>query len=545
MACPKFGRGLSGFKVATGLDRKWRMSSFVGVASRVIRKLALGLMFLATAAAAQQGSTRPREFIPGRLSQLEEIPASRLRTRLDGLPAAARGRALQTLRNFHFTELDLNSLETDSEGGVFYVDMFPPTPADAKVDGAAALGSAEPVVAPAAVPVSPFPASLVFHSKPGAANVIYLNFAGEIVTNTAWNASLSRTQIPAVAFSTDADFTSFSDAEQTAIKSAWLRVAEDYAPFNVDVTTERPATLGATVAMALITRNTDADTNANPSSAAGGVAYVSVFGNGNYAYYRPAWIYYNNLGNNESYIAEAASHELGHNLGLSHDGKTDGTEYYGGHGTGDISWGPIMGTGYGRSVSEWSKGDYYLANNTQDDLATIATRIPYQTDDHGDTPAAATPLVITGGTNIVSTRPDTDPSNLSPANKGILERTTDVDVFSFSTGNGPVNLTVNPWTMPSGTRGGNVDLLLELRDAAGSLIVTNNPSSQTLAQIQTTLSVGKYYLHIRNTGTGDPLVSAPTGYTVYGSLGQYFISGYLSPSPAAPAPPSNLRIVFN
>lgn len=502
-------------------------------------------MFLATAAAAQQGSPRPREFVPGRMSQLEEIPAGRLRTRLDRLSTTARDRALETLRNFHFTELDLNSLETDSEGGIFYVDMFPPAPSDTGVDGTAALDPSEPVVAQAAVPVSPFPASLAFHSKPGAANVIYLNFAGESVTNTAWNTSLSRTQILAVAFSTDTDFTSFSDAEQTAIQRAWLRVAEDYAPFNVDVTTERPATLGSTVAMALITRNTDANNNANPSSAAGGVAYVSVFGNGSYPYYRPAWIYYNNLGNNESYIAEAASHELGHNLGLSHDGKTDGTEYYGGHGTGDISWGPIMGTGYGRNVSEWSKGDYYLANNTQDDLATIASRIPSRTDDHGDTPAAATPLVITGGTNIVSTRPDTDPSNLNPANKGILERNTDLDVFSFITGNGPVNLTVNPWTMPSGTRGGNVDLLLELRDTSGLLIMTNNPSSQTLAQIQTTLSVGKYYLYIRNTGTGDPLASTPAGYTAYGSIGQYFISGYLSPSPAAPAPPSNLRIVFH
>ena len=297
--------------------------------------------------------------------------------------------------------------------------------------------------------------------------------------------------------------------------------------------------------MALITRNTDADGNANPSSSAGGVAYVGIFGNGSYYRYRPAWIYYNNLGNNESYIAEAAAHEIGHNLGLSHDGKTDGTEYYGGHGTGDISWGPIMGTGYGRNVSEWSKGEYYLANNTQDDLATIASYISYRSDDHGDTPATATPLVLTGGTNIVSTRLDTDPTNLHPANKGILEHNTDVDVFSFTTGSGPISLTVNPWIMPSGTRGGNLDVLLELHNQSGSLLLTNNPASQTLAQIQTTLSAGKYYLYIRNTAAGDPLASTPTGYTVYGSLGQYFISGYLSPSPAAPPPPSNLRIVIN
>ena len=45
-----------------------------------------------------------------------------------------------------------------------------------------------------------------------------------------------RTTIPAVAFSTDSDFATFSTAEQTAIKRIWQRVAEDYAPFDVDVT---------------------------------------------------------------------------------------------------------------------------------------------------------------------------------------------------------------------------------------------------------------------------------------------------------------------
>jgi hypothetical protein len=516
------------------------MRSFVVAAPAALRTLTLCLVLLALTAMAQSNSTRPREFIPGGLTRLDELPTGRFRSHLDSLPAPARQRALTALQHFHFTELDLNSLHADADGGLFYADVFPAAP----VAGAAA-DDAPPGVAQAAVPVSPFPAGLVFHSKPGSPYVIYLNFAGENVTSTAWNSSLGRTPIPAVAFSTDSDFSTYSDAEQTAIKRVWLRVAEDYAPFDVDVTTERPAVLGATVAMALITRNTDANTNANPSSSAGGVAYVGVFGNASYATYRPAWIYYNNLGNDESYIAEAASHEVGHNLGLSHDGKTDGTEYYGGHGTGDISWGPIMGTGYNRNVSQWSKGDYYLANNTQDDLGTIASRIPYRTDDHGDTPATATPLVVTGATNLVVTRPDTDPTNLNPANKGILERTNDVDVFSFETGDGPVSLAVNPWTMPSGTRGGDVDLLLELRDSAGALLLTNNPAAQTLAQIQTTLAAGKYYLSIRNTGTGDPFASTPTGYTAYGSLGQYFISGYLSATSAAPAPPTNLRIVSN
>jgi hypothetical protein len=495
------------------------------------------LLFSAAIAAAQPSPPRPREFRPGSWNRIEDLPTGRLRTQIDGLPPAGRLRAFQWLQNFHFTDLDLKSLHADSDGGIFYADTFSLEPAPAAVESS-------PSVAQAAVPVNPFPAGLVLHSKPGAPNVLYLNFTGENVSGTAWNISLNRSVIPALAFSTDSDYSTFNDAEQVAIKRIWQRVAEDYAPFNVDVTTERPATFGTQTAHALITLSTDANGAANPSSTSGGVSYVNVFGTAGYASYRPSWIYFDNLANTESYIAEATSHEIGHNMGLSHDGKTDGTEYYGGHGSGDTSWGPLMGTGYNRNVSQWSDGEYYLANNTEDDLAIIAGKLSYSPDDHGDTPATATPLVITTGTNVVSTTPENDPANAYPANKSILERNTDVDVFSFVSGNGPVNLTVNPWIMPSGTRGGNLDVLVELYDAYGGLILTNNPSGTTYAQVQTTLSIGRYYLYVRNSGAGDPMSSTPTGYTSYGSLGQYFISGTIT-APVSPPPPTQLRVTVS
>lgn len=486
--------------------------------------LALGVTLLvafATESPGQPSPPRDRQFTPGSLRRLEDLPSGRFREQLDRLPGNARLRALDWLQRLHFTELDLDSLHADQDGGVFFADEFTVEPT--------AEATEPPGIGEAAVPVSPFPASLIFHSRPGAPNVIYLNFAGETVTGTAWNTSLNRTSIPAVAFSTDADLSTYSDAEQAVIKRVWLRMAEDFAPFDVDVTTERPAVFTSRTAHALITRNTDANGDPNPSTSAGGVAYVNVFASGSHATYRPAWVYHNNLSNSEANIAEAASHEIGHNLGLSHDGKTDGASYYNGHGSGDTSWGPIMGTGYGRNVSQWSKGEYYLANNTEDDLGTIVGKLTYRADDHGDTRPAATALVLTG-TNVVSTTPENDPANANPANKGVFSSSADVDVFSFVTGNGPMSLRVNPWIMPSGTRGGNLDVRLELYNEAGVLLLTNSPASNTYATIQTNLTDGLYFLSVRNTGVGTPLATSPSGYTAYGSLGQYFISGYLRPS---------------
>lgn len=476
-----------------------------------------------------------REFRPGSVDQLSDVPEGRLRSQIERLPLPARNRALVWLDNFHFTDRDLESLQVDPSGAIYYADQAPPL-------ANSAPGSV-PETAGASVPVTPFPADLIFHSRPGAPNVLYLNFSGENVSGTAWNNSIGRSSIPAVPFSSDSDISTFSDAEQLKIRRIWQRVAEDFSSFEIDVTTERPSSFGPRTAHALITRNTDANGDPNPSSAAGGVAYVGVFGSGSYSNYRPAWVYSNNLSGDDSYIAEATSHEIGHNLGLSHDGTTSGSEYYGGHGSGDISWGPIMGASYNRNVTQWSKGDYRGANNSQDDLATIASKLSYRYDDHGDTSSSASPLSIAGGTDVISSTPETDPDGLASANKGVLDTTADVDVFSFATGSGPIQLAVNSWVSPSGrTVGGNLDVSLKLYDAGGTLILSDNPSDDTQASVSAQLSEGIYYLHVGNSGTGDPLAASPSGYTEYGSTGQYFISGFVVPSGLVIPPGAELSI---
>jgi len=50
-----------------------------------------------------------------------------------------------------------------------------------------------------------------------------------------------------------------------------------------------------------------------------------------------------------------------------------------------------MGAAFDRNVTQWSKGEYYLANNTQDDLAIIAGKdhLPHgRPRKHGSTATA-------------------------------------------------------------------------------------------------------------------------------------------------------------
>jgi hypothetical protein len=363
---------------------------------------------------------------------------------------------------------------------------------------------------------APFPTSQTFqlHSNAGSNFTIYLDFDGHVTSGTSWNSSFTGGQnIVTPAYDFDGIASSFSTAELDRIQFIWQRVSEDFSPFDVNVTTQDPGT-------AALARSGTSDTQWGVrvvvgggssdwyGSSVGGVAYVGSF---NWQTDTPAFVFENDLGNgNEKYTAEAISHEVGHSLGLSHDGTTS-QSYYSGHGSGDTGWAPIMGSGYSQNLTQWSRGQYSGANNTQDDLLIITSNngFGYRLDDHGGANGTATSLTVSGST---------------VASGGIIERTSDIDVFTFSTTGGTVNLTVNPFE-----RGPNLDILAELYDAANTLIASSNPLNLLDATISTAVSAGQYFLHVGGVGKGDPL---STGYSDYGSLGQYFISGSV-PAPSA------------
>ncbi|MCE9518326.1 MAG: hypothetical protein K8R87_01970 [Verrucomicrobia bacterium] len=225
---------------------------------------------------------------------------------------------------------------------------------------------------------APFADSQTFllHSKPGASKVIYLDFNGNTTSGTPWNDSFGLNLVTPT-YDIDATPASFSTTELANIQVIWQSVAEDFAPFDVDVTTQDPG-------VEALRKTSPEDLYYGVrvciggssfdwyGASAGGVAYINSF---DWNTDSPAFVFPSQLGGgNPKFVAEAAAHEAGHSLGLHHEGLTNGTTYYQGQG----DWAPIMGDSYYREITQWSIGNYANANNTEDQLALINGFLPYR-----------------------------------------------------------------------------------------------------------------------------------------------------------------------
>jgi pre-peptidase/reprolysin-like metallo-peptidase family M12B len=346
------------------------------------------------------------------------------------------------------------------------------------------------------------------HSKAGSNRVIYLDFDGHTVTNTAWNTNGKPATVNITPYDTDGNPSNWSTTEQNVVREVWARVAEDYAPFDVDVTTQAPAE-------SAIDRSGSSDQQygtrvvIDPTSwyqsgcGCGGVAYVGVYDStSQHAYYQPALVFTKGVGTGAKNIAEAASHEAGHNVGLSHDG-TASVGYYAGHN----AWAPIMGVGYSKAISQWSKGEYSGANNKEDDFAVIGQNgLALRADDHGNGTTDATALSLGATVN------------------GIYASDSDVDTFRIDLSAGTFTFAANSTAV-----GGDLDIKLQLLNSAGTVVATADPASGQSnagtptglsASIRQQVAAGRYYLRVDNTGYGDPL---NTGYSTYGSRGAYSV----------------------
>ena len=186
-------------------------------------------------------------------------------------------------------------------------------------------------------------------------------------------------------------------------------VAEDFAPFDVNVTNVRSVFDNTDSQKRVMVISTPTD-DAQPDS--GGVAFLDSFIDD-----LVCWNF--NLNDTIS-AADTISHEVGHTLNLEHDGYQDSEgreEYYDGHSAGKEFWVPIMGSAYSPTISQWSKGEYFNANQTEDDLVIMSQYgISFRIDDFGN--SSDTAHTITLGQQII-------------ALDGIINQRNDIDVFTI------------------------------------------------------------------------------------------------------------------
>lgn len=352
----------------------------------------------------------------------------------------------------------------------------------------------------------------VLNSYPSAtAAVIFLDFDGYYVSGTMWNVN--------------GPFTcNSSGLTTTQMTEVFNRVAEDYRPFNINITTDETkynAALSTRRMRVIITTS-----NEWYGTGAGGVAYINSFTWGDNT---PCFVFSALQNYNPKNIAEAASHEAGHTLGLRHQSSYNSScvklsDYNWGQGTGEIGWAPIMGASYNENMSLWNSGPNSLGCSIiQSDLSVITNAtngFGYRTDDHTDVTSTATNATF-------------DASGLFTIS-GVIEKNDDKDMFKFTMPTfGRFQLNAIPYNVGTGNAGSDLDLLVDLIDGSNTVVGSYNPGNLLSSVMDTFINAGTYYLRIDGKGN----IYAPE----YGSLGSYSLQAIYTDGALLPVRRLELR----
>jgi len=335
---------------------------------------------------------------------------------------------------------------------------------------------------------------LNLESMPGAQKTVYLDFTGHQSVNNGWGHNVNfpawdRNGNPGV----------FTDAEKQEIIDHWLEVTEDFAPFQINVTTKDPG-------LAALTKSGGGDTSygirvvmtqvtSGFGAGTGGIALLGTFDNSDDT---PCFVF------NKGVTAGpmSASHEAGHTLALQHDGL-NGSTYHPGSSGGEPSWGPIMGAPFGRTLVQWSNGDYPGATQSiQQDITIITNSIngvSFVEDDHPDT--------LFGGTPITS-------GDVIP---GLITSIGDIDSFGFNAFGGDVTIEVRP-----SAQAPNLDAKYNLYRGSPPMLIEQFSPPDTINAIKTysKLEPGSYTVAVE--GGYQEQTNGPVSN--YGSTGAYTIS---------------------
>lgn len=341
----------------------------------------------------------------------------------------------------------------------------------------------------------------LLNSNPSAVHkVIYLDFDGEVVIGTSWNSSTNTPTINALP----------STLNAAAITNIWKRMAEDYRPFDVNVTTDIAKFNAATPTLRM--RVVFTPSSAWYPASVGGVAFLNSFSWGGNPD-TPCWVFENALGYSAKNCAEAGSHEAGHTLSLKHQSVWNGScaktaEYHSGIGSGVTSWAPIMGVGYSKNVTIWHNGtNSNTCTTIQFDHGSNGITGPsflnYLTDDVGNTLATAKAINV---------------NTVSLLDSAIITTPSDVDVFKFSICNNRyMTFNIKPWALDTTTYdAANLDIRFQLFNATTTAsLAIDTPLAKLNTLVGINLTAGSYYFVIDGGGSAN--------YSDYGSLGKYYV----------------------
>jgi hypothetical protein len=315
--------------------------------------------------------------------------------------------------------------------------------------------------------------------------VLLLDLDGQVVSSTSWNYNGDIVCSPA-------------NLSPTAINEIVSRITEDFSAFEITITTNENIYNEADPfkrMRVIITETWEW------FGQAGGVAFIGSFNWGNNT---PCFVFSVLLNYNTKKIAEAISHEAGHTLGLYHQSLYSPvcsllSEYYSGLGTGELSWGPIMGVGYNRNMTTWRRGtSIYGCSNIQDDVNVIENMLDNKHDDHSNDFALATRIegnYELGCINILNSN------------------NADVDFFLVELSR-PSAIVISPFNVGSNNEGANIDLKAKVYTFNRNLITTLN--DPLCLSVGTTLLPGRYYISVESTEN--------INTSRYGQLGNYSVA---------------------
>ena len=419
--------------------------------------------------------------------------------------------------------------------------------------------------------VDPIPA---LHSNSAASKTLYLDFDGN---GQAWNYNNQQIFTSTPPLDLDGDDDSFSIEERNLITDVWKRVAEDFSPFDIDVTTVDPGSFENGEALRVAIGGSYFDWLSDyHHEQVGGIANLSAFGNNqSNVVFVFAQDFIGNPGGVDAEgrpfdlragLSTGASHEAGHAFGLRHHpnwpipaNSSDDSENIDvslpdynqeqcvdEYGLGNEEFTPIMGDSRSNDRTIWFKGYVFMDPHASCDESNNGG----SNSDGSDSEIVDLPDLGFPGlesepiwqddlqilSQVLGYRSDDHGDDFSSASgfgtssswfgtsslskSGIVEQLDD-DVFTFTTRGGQTSVQVNVAEM-----GPNLDSKLQLLRVPSDsgipstgdpvLVQEVDPDGELGATITAELAAGQYYVVVTSHGHVDNVQQY-----ILGDVGQY------------------------